>query len=519
MSPSLRASRRDWIGLGVITLPCLLYSMDLTVLNLALPALSSALSPSSVEQLWIVDIYGFFLAGALIPMGALGDRIGRRKLLLLGAAAFGALSVLAAFSVSAGMLIATRALLGVAGATLAPSTLSLIRNMFGDQRQRTLAIGIWATSYAIGAALGPLLGGFLLQYFWWGSAFLVGVPVMVLLLIVGPLLLPEFRDPDARRVDLTSAVMSVCAVLSVIYSLKHGSLHGVAPLPVLLFLVGIGLAVAFVRRQRRIDNPLVDLALFRVPAFATALATNSLCVFVTFGSFLGIAQYLQLVLGLSPLLAGLWTVPSSVGFIVGSMLAPLLVRRLRPESALVSGLLVSVVGLAVLARISPGSPVAHVVVGSVLLALGVAPVMTLSTDRIVGFAPPERAGAAAALSETGAELGGALGIALLGSVVGAVYRLQMNDLGAYGLSPAASSATRDTLSGAIAAAPQLPAALSSALLVRARQGFSDGLHWTATLSAFLLLALALVTARQLRLARLARLARATLPVSSLPAER
>ncbi|MEI9940893.1 MAG: MFS transporter [Pseudomonadota bacterium] len=507
MSASTQASRRDWIGLAVITLPCLLYSMDLTVLNLALPSLSVALSPSSAEQLWIVDIYGFLLAGALIPMGALGDRIGRRKLLLLGAGAFGGLSVLAAFSVSAGMLIATRALLGVAGATLAPSTLSLIRNMFADQRERTTAIGIWATSYAVGGAIGPLIGGFLLQYFWWGSAFLVGVPVMVLLLIVGPVLLPEFRDPDAQRVDLVSALMSLCGVLSVIYSLKRSTLHGFGTVPALFMLVGIALGVAFVRRQHRIDNPLIELALFRIPAFAMALWTNTLCVFVTFGSFLGIAQYLQLVLDLSPLKAGLWTLPSSGGFIIGSISAPLFVRRLRPEWALILGLSLSVLGLCVLGRISPSSPLAWVVVGSVLLAVGLAPVITLSTDRIVGFAPPERAGAASALSETGAELGGALGIAVLGSVISAVYRLRMSALDATGLPAAASIAARDTLSGAIATAAERPGLGSSALLDRARHGFSEGMHWTAAFSALLLVALALLTGRR------------ALAASAQPAER
>lgn len=498
MSPSPRASRRDWIGLAVLTLPCLLYSMDLTVLNLALPSLSLALAPSSAEQLWIVDIYGFTLAGALIPMGALGDRIGRRWLLLLGAAAFGALSVLAAFSVSARMLIATRALLGVAGATLAPSTLSLIRNMFADERERTTAIGVWATSYAVGAAIGPLLGGLLLQYFWWGSAFLIGVPVMALLLLVGPALLPEFRDPAARRIDLLSALMSLSGVLSVIYALKQGALHGFRVSCVLLLLVGIALGIAFVHRQRRIENPLIDLALFRNSAFAVALCTNSLCVFVTFGMLLTVAQYLQLVLDLSPLSAGLWTAPSSGGFIVGSIVAPLLVRRMRPESVLVLGLAVGVVGALVLSRITVGSPIGYVVAGSALLAVGVAPVMTLSTDRIVGFAPPERAGAAAALSETGAELCGALGIAVLGSAVSGSYRSHMTDLDTAGLSAAAHAAARDTLSGAIAAASELPAVAARALLADARQGFTTGVHLTAALSAVFLMGVAWLTIRQAR---------------------
>lgn len=258
------------------------------------------------------------------------------------------------------------------------------------------------------------------------------------------------------------------------------------------------LGIVFVRRQRRIENPLIDLALFRVPAFGIALCTNSLCVFVTFGTLLSVAQYLQLVLDLSPLSAGLWTVPSSGGFIVGSLVAPLLVRRMRTESVLLLGLFLGVLGLAVLSRIAVGSPVAYVVTGSALFAVGVAPVMALSTDRIVGFAPPERAGAAAALSETGAELGGALGIAVLGTVVSGVYRLHMSDLNAAGLTGTAARATQDTLSGAIAAAAELPALFASALLARARNGFTIGIQITAGLSAIFLIGLALLTARQAR---------------------
>src|SRR5512145_2618073 len=224
--PGQKATRREWIGLAVIALPCMLYSMDLTVLNLAVPQLSVDLQPTSAQLLWIIDIYGFLVAGSLITMGTLGDRIGRRRLLMIGAAAFGIGSVLAAFSTSAEMLIATRALLGLAGATLAPSTLSLIRNMFLDPHQRTFAIGVWVTSYSVGGAIGPLLGGIVLQYFWWGAVFLIGVPVMVLLLAVGPVLLPEFRDPRAGRLDLASAALSLGAVLAAIWGLKRIAEHG-----------------------------------------------------------------------------------------------------------------------------------------------------------------------------------------------------------------------------------------------------------------------------------------------------
>jgi DHA2 family multidrug resistance protein-like MFS transporter len=441
-----------------------------------------------------MDIYGFLLAGFLIPMGTLGDRIGRRRLLLMGAAAFGAASVLAAFSRSAEMLIAARALLGVAGATLAPSTLSLIRNMFQDDDQRTLAIGVWATSFSAGAAIGPLAGGLLLEFFWWGSVFLLAVPVMALLLLVGPVLLPEFRDPEAGRLDLASAVLSLAAVLAVVYGLKQVAQDGAGWLPALSILAGIAVGVVFVLRQRRLADPLIDLRLFRTPSFSVSLAAFALSIFVIAGIFLFIAQYLQLVLGLSPLTAGLWTVPSAGGLIAGSMLAPLVVRRVRPAFVMAGGLALSAVGFGMLTLVDAASGLAILVTGSVVLALGVAPVGTLATDIIVGSAPPARAGAASGISETSAELGGALGIAILGSIGTAVYRNRVADAFPEGVPPDAAETARDTLGGAVAAADGLPDALGSGLLDAAREAFTQGLHVTAITSAAMVVGMAVLTA-------------------------
>src|SRR5829696_2368760 len=495
---ALRAGRREWIGLAVIALPCLLYSMDLTVLELAVPKLSADLRPTSSQLLWILDIYGFLLAGFLITMGTLGDRIGRRRLLLVGAAAFGAASVLAAFSKSAEMLIATRALLGVAGATLAPSTLSLIRNMFLDPDQRTFAIGVWATSFSAGAAIGPLAGGFLLEYFWWGSVFLLAVPVMALLLMLGPMLLPEFRDPEAGRLDFFSAALSLAAVLAVIYGLKQVAQEGLGWLPVLFIAAGGAVGIVFVRRQRTLADPLIDLRLFRVPAFSTALATFASSIFVIAGIFLFIAQYLQLVLRLSPLVAGLWTVPSAGGLIAGSMLAPVLVRRVRPAFVMAGGLALSAVGFGMLAQVNTASGLAILVAGSVVLTLGVAPVGTLATDIIVGSAPPERAGVASGISETSAELGGALGIAVLGSIGTAVYRSEVADGFPDGVPPEAAEAARDTLGGAVAAADQLPDWVGTELLDAAREAFTQALQLTAITSAVIVLGMAILAAVLLR---------------------
>ena len=493
-----RATRREWIGLAVIALPCLLYSMDLTVLNLAVPQLSADLKPSSAQLLWIVDIYGFMVAGSLITMGTLGDRIGRRRLLLIGAAAFGVASVLAAFAISAEMLIATRALLGIAGATLAPSTLSLIRNMFLDPAQRTVAIGVWVTSYSVGGAIGPLLGGILLEYFWWGSVFLLGVPVMVLLLVVGPMLLPEFRDPDAGRLDLASAGLSLAAVLLMIYGLKRIAEAGPGWRPAVSILIGLALGVLFVRRQRTLADPLIDLRLFRAPAFSASLAAYMLACFVAFGAYVFIAQYLQLVLGLSPLQAGLWTVPSMLAFVAGSMLVPPIARRFRPAHVVAGGLLLAAAGFGVLALVDAASGLALLVIGSIVYSLGVSPVIVLATDLVVGSAPVERAGSASAISETSSELGGALGIAILGSIGTAVYRRAMADAVPAGVPPEAAEAARATLGGALAVAAGLPAQFGAGLLGSAREAFTQGLHLTAVICAAVVLATAIPAALLLR---------------------
>jgi MFS transporter, DHA2 family, multidrug resistance protein len=485
------AGRREWIGLAVIALPCAVYAMDLTVLNLALPALSEDLQPSSAQLLWIVDIYGFLVAGLLITMGTLGDRIGRRRLLLIGAAGFGLASLFAALSTSAEMLIAARALLGVAGATLAPSTLSLIRAMFAHPRDRTFAIGVWITSFSVGAAIGPLVGGLLLERFWWGSVFLPALPVMGLLLLVGPRLLPEYRDPGAGKLDLLSAAVSLAAVLAVIYGLKQIAQDGVGGVAAASIAAGLALGAEFVRRERIAPSPLIDLRLFRVPAFNAALVVNTLGFFVNFGIAVFIAQYLQLVVGLPPFEAGLWTVPYAAAFIVGALATPRLARRVGPASATAAGMALAAAGFVVLAQVDGSSALFAVVTGSVVFALGLAPVYTLAADLMVGAAAPERAGGAAAVSETSSELCGALGIAVLGAVGTAVYRDAA-------LPPGASPAARDTLGGAVATADQLPPGPASELVDAAREAFTHALQLAATISAAVAIGAAILAARMLR---------------------
>ncbi len=500
--PGARAGPREWVGLAVIALPCIVYAMDLTVLNLALPALSEDLKPSSSQLLWIVDIYGFLVAGLLFTMGTLGDRIGRRRLLLLGAAAFGLASVLAALSTSTEMLIGARALLGVAGATLAPSTLSLIRNMFTHAPERTLAIGVWITSFSAGAAIGPLIGGLLLERFWWGSVFLPALPVMGLLLAVGPRLLPEYRDPAARKLDPVSAAISLVAVLAVIYGLKQIAQDGIGGMSALSILAGLAIGGAFVRRQRTLVDPLIDLRLFRVPAFSAALGVNTFGFFVNFGTAVFIAQYLQLVLGLSPFEAGLWTIPYAGAFIVGSLLTPLLVRWIRPALVIAAGLALAGLGFAILAQVGGDSALAAIVSGSVVFALGLAPVYTLAADLMVGAAPAERAGAAAGISEASAEFGGALGIAVLGAVGTAVYRGQIDDTLPAGTPPEAAGAARDTLGAAVAAGDKLPGQLAPELVDAAREAFTQALQVAVTLSAVIAIGAALFAVALLQQVRL-----------------
>ena len=489
------ATRKDWIGLAVIALPCMLYSMDLTVLNLAVPALTRDLKPSAAQLLWIIDIYGFMVAGFLMTMGVLGDRIGRRKLLLIGAACFGAASILAAFSTTAAMLIFSRAVLGIAGATLAPSTLSLITNMFRDPRERTFAISMWIMSFSIGGLVGPLIGGVVIMQYWWGAVFLIGVPVMALLLVLGPLLLPEHRDPDPGRIDVASAALSLAAVLAFIYGLKRLAESGWAMGPVLIMFLGVGLGVAFVGRQRRRADPFVDIRLFRNSAFAAAFAINIFGFFFMFGSFVMLAQYFQLVEGLSPLEAGLWNLPSALAFTVASFMNAHLASRMRPAFLLASGLAVSSFGFAIMAI---AASFHAIVFATVVFSLGFTQVIALTTGLIVGAAPPEKAGAASALSETSAELGGALGVALLGSLVAVVYRSRMINAVPDGLAAEAAAGARASLGGAVEAAGQLNGPASEMLLAAARAAFSSGFHLVAGLTALMLLALALLSLAILR---------------------
>ncbi|KAB2345163.1 MFS transporter [Actinomadura rudentiformis] len=481
---SARAGWREWGGLALLALPTMLLGLDVTALCLVVPSLAADLDPTATETLWIMDAYGFFIAGFLITMGTLGDRHGRRRQLMIGMAAFAAASVCAAFAPSALWLIAARALLGVAGATLMPSTLSLISNMFTDVRQRALAIGVWATMFALGMAAGPVVGGVLAAGFWWGAAFLIAVPVAVLVLACAPALLPEFQA-RAGRLDLPSVGLSLGAMLSIMYAIKHAAAHGLDVQALVAVLAGGGSAVTFVRRQLRLNEPLLDIKLFTTSRAFSAALTVLLIGLVGFGGamFL-VTQYLQLVEGLSPTMAGLWMGPPALAMLVGAIGAPLVAGRVSPGVVMAATLALSLLGYALLALAGTDNKLT-VVAGFAFIYLGLGVIAALGTDIVVGAAPAEKSGSAAALSETVQELGIAAGVALLGSLTTAIYRSTVEVPS--GLDPSAAEAYRDSLSGASSVVTPLRAEA----LENAQAAFTGGLN-TAAIAAGIAIAAASV---------------------------
>lgn len=494
-SPNQRATAREWTGLAVLALPTLLISIDVSVILLALPRISETLVADSAQQLWIMDIYSFMLAGFLITMGTIGDRIGRRKLLMIGGAAFAAASVLAAFSTTAPMLIGARALLGIAGATLSPSILALITNMFHDERQRGFAISIWLTCFMGGMLLGPLVGGVMLEHFWWGAPFLLGVPVMLLLLATAPALLPEYKAPHAGKLDLFSVVLSLGAILPVVYGLKELAKGDTTLMSFLAVEVGVLVGVLFIRRQVKLAHPLVELKLFKNLAF-TAVIGAMFLVTVTGALMVFMAQYFQLVADLSPLWAGLCGLPAILLMICGFMLAPKLAQTIRPGRLIAGGMCVAILGLSIVVLLIESFGLPAAIVGFALFNLGCAPMVTLGTGIMMGFVEPTRAGAAAALQETSSEFGFALGIAVLGSIGTMIYRGALaGSLPAY-LSAEQARLASETLAGAVTVASGL--ADGAPLLVAANEAFVSALRLVAAVEAGIFVLIAIVALTALR---------------------
>ncbi|MFI9562304.1 MFS transporter [Streptomyces rishiriensis] len=488
--PAARAGRREWAALGVLMLPLLLVSMDVSVLYFAIPAINADLQPSGTQQLWIFDVYAFVLAGLLMTMGSLGDRVGRRKLLLIGAAAFGAASLTAAYADSAETLIAARAVLGIGGATLMPSTMALIRTMFADPGQRAKAIGLWSGVMTGGIALGSVMSGVLVQYFWWGSVFLVNLPSMALLLVLGPILLPESRDPSPGRFDRLSVPLSMAAVLPVVYGLKEIASQGRHTEYVVSITVGLLFAALFVHRQRTAADPMISPALFRGTGFGPAVALNLVSSFGMLGSAFFTTQYLQSVLGKSALEAALWALAPSVPIGMAAPLATSLVQKGVDRAHVVTaGFAIGGAGYGLL-TLTGADALWLVLTASGTLASGIVMVISQMTDLAMGAAPAERAGSASSLLETGAEFGGALGMAVLGSVGTAIYRHDMPS--------SAPAQARETLGGALAIAGHLPGRTGDALATAAREAFVHGMQGAAIAGAAILAGAAVAATATLR---------------------
>ncbi|WP_240773582.1 MULTISPECIES: MFS transporter [unclassified Plantibacter] len=494
-----RAGRRAWFALAVLMLPVLLVSVDNTVLNFALPAISSALTPTGTQLLWIVDIYPLVLAGLLVSMGSLGDRIGRRRLLLIGSIGFGVVSVAAAFAPSAELLIAARAALGFFGAMLMPSTLSLLRNIFLDRDQRRFAIAVWASGFAAGSALGPIVGGIILEHFAWGAVFLLAVPVLLPLVVLAPFLIPESKDPNPGRIDVPSILLILLTMTPLVFSIKHLAEAGFDLLTVVSMVVGVVSGVLFIRRQLRLEHPLLDLSLFRRASFSGAVVINLLSVTALVGGLFFVSQHLQLVLGLQPLDAGLVLLPGLIVMIIAGLVIVPISKRVRPGIVVPIALVVSAVGYASIAITGGDVSALGIGLAFVALGLGIGSAETVSNELVIASAPPEKAGAASGVSETAYELGAVLGTATLGTVLTASYRssVVLPD----GLTAAQQQAAGETLGGAANVAEQLPGDLAGALMDSARHAFDSGVGVAAWIGVGLIVAAMLVAAIGLRRVR------------------
>ncbi|MEU2157505.1 MFS transporter [Streptomyces sp. NPDC019396] len=476
-----------WLALAVLVLAVLLVAVDATVLGLATPFLSEDLEPSGNQLLWIGDVYSFVIAGLLVSMGSLGDRIGRKKLLLTGATAFGAISVLNAYATTPEMMIFARALLGVAGATLMPATLALIRNIFHDPRERSIAIGIWGAMASAGAAVGPVVGGFLLEHFWWGSVFLINLPVMAVLVLVGIKLLPESRNPVAGPWDLISVALSLIGIVGVVYAIKEAASEGPTWGAAAALLIGAVALHGFVRRQLSLPAPLLDMRLFRHRGFSAAVLADLLTILGLSGLVFFLSQFLQLVQGRQPLEAGLAELPAAIGAVVTGLLAGRFARRFSVRSVVAGGL--GAVGLALAVLTVIGQSTGYPVLGAALLVVGAGAgfSFTVTADVILSAVPKEQAGAASAVSETAYELGAALGIALLGSIVTGVYR---GFTVPAGVPSDAASAAHESLGGAVETAASLPHEQGAALVGAAQDAFVEGLRLASGVGAAVLVATA-----------------------------
>lgn len=482
--------KRAWIALAVLALPVLLIAIDNTVLAFALPKIAEDFRPAASTQLWIVDVYSLVLAALLVAMGSLGDRVGRRRLLLIGATGFTVVSVAAAFAPSAELLVLARAVLGVFGAMLMPSTLSLIRNIFTEASARRLAVAIWASCFTAGTTLGPIVGGALLQHFHWGAVFLVAVPILAPLLVLAPKLVPESRDPNPGPLDLVSVVLSFGAMLPIVWAIKTAAHDGLSATVAGAFALGITAGVLFVRRQNRSVTPMLDMALFRYGPFTSSVLANFLSIVGLIGFMFFISQHLQLVLGLSPLAAGLVTLPGAVVSMIAGIGVVRAAKRFAPATLMVVGLIFVALGFTLVLLFRHDLSVAAVIASFVVMEFGVGVSQTVSNDTIVASVPAAKAGAASAVSETAYELGAVVGAATLGTIFTAWYRA--NVVVPAGLTPEQAGAAGESIGGATSVAADLPTPLADRLLESAHAAFDSGVAPTAAIAIALVLTAAAI---------------------------
>jgi len=491
-----RAPRRAWFALAVLMLPTLLVSVDNTVLSFALPEISRDLAPTAAEQLWIIDAYPLVLAALLVAMGSAGDRWGRRRMLLIGSIGFALVSILAAFAPTAGALIAARAALGFFGAMLMPSTLSLLRSLFTDREQRRLAIAVWASGFAAGSALGPLVGGVLLEHFPWGSVFLLAVPVLVPLLVLVPILITESRDPAPGRIDVWSILLSLATMAPVVFGIKHIATEGVDLVAIASIVIGLVAGYVFVRRQLASESPMLDVRLFTTGPFGGAVLVNLLSVVSLVGFLYFVSQHLQIIAGLSPVNAGLALLPGLVVMIIAGLVVVPISRRVRARVLVPAALTLSAGGYLVVAFGASEGSMSAVIIAFVMLGIGIGMAETVSNELILTSAPPAKAGAASAVSETAYELGAVLGTAVLGSIIAAHYASSM--LVPSSLTAEQADAARETLAGAAAVAAELPASQAQQLMEAAAVAFDGGVLVTSLIGFGLMLVAATIAALTLR---------------------
>lgn len=466
-----RATWREWLGLAALILPVFMLATDMTGLFLAMPSITADLAPSSTQMLWILHIGEFLTVGFLITMGRLADRIGRRRLLVIGVAVYGLASAIAAFSTTAWMLIAARAFLGVAAATITPSAMSLLRNLFPDPKQFSVAIAVNLSAFSAGAALGPPIGGLLVDHFWWGAIFLINVPVALVFLLGTPLL-PTYRDSEAGRLDLVSVALSLFALMALIFGLQEIAQHGLRVLYVSTVVLGVIVGILFVRRQLHLQEPLLDLRMFRAPEFSVSLLTLLLVLLVNGGAYMLFIQHLQTVLGLSPTHAGLLLMAPAVLSIVGTLLAPVLTQWMRPAYAMASGLIVAIGGAAMIILTANEADAALLITGVSLFMFGVGPTMTIGSELAIASVPKERAGSASAMQDVGTGLGSAMGIAFLGSLAMIIYRGALTGSIPQGVPAEAANAAMDSVGAAIAAAGRLPESLGAEMVQAIQASFT-----------------------------------------------